>query len=203
MDRIEPRVHQKNIAAQVCACAFTDYPMITSYWPDRGRRARHLEWYWACAVKYGLRYGEAYTTSDVAGISVWLPPGQTHITTWRYVRAGYLPLPLKMGVKQFFTQTMKGDKLVHQVHEEIISGPHWYLFIIAVDPDRQGRGIGTMLMQPGLEKADTQGLPCYVETHDERNVPFYLKHGFDLVRIELVPGSDLRFWCFLREPSKQ
>jgi ribosomal protein S18 acetylase RimI-like enzyme len=191
------------MAARVCARAFFDYPMITYYWPDLGRRARHLEWYWHCAINYGLRYGEVYTTSDLSGISVWLPPGQTNITTWRYALAGFLPLPLLMGIKQFFTKTIKGDDLVHQVHEATMPGPHWYLFLIAVVPDQQSKGIGTALLQPGVESADAQHLPCYVETHDERNIPFYLKNGFDLVRTELVPGSDLRFWCFVRQNQRQ
>lgn len=191
----------KGPAAEVYARAFRDYPMVTHYWPDPERRARHLTWYLGCAIEYGLRYGEVYTTPDVAGIAVWLPPGQTHITTWRYFLAGYLPIALRMGIRQFFTETMPSDEWVQQVHEEIVPGPHWYLWGIAVDPKRQGQGIGTALMRPGLERADAQHLPCYLETHDEVNVLFYTRRGFDLVRTEQVPGSDLRFWCFLREPG--
>jgi hypothetical protein len=43
-------------------------------------------------------------------------------------------------------------------------------------------------------------VPCYVETHAEENLPFYQNKAFELVRIEQVPGFDLRFWCFVREP---
>jgi ribosomal protein S18 acetylase RimI-like enzyme len=203
IERIRLKPSEKAAAARICARAFADYPMITCYWPDPERRARHLEWYWRCIINYGLRYGEVYTTSDIPGISVWLPPGQTHITTWRYALAGFLPLPLLMGIKQFFTQTMKGDDLVHQVHEATMPEPHWYLFVLAVDPDQQGMGIGSALVQPGVESADAQHLPCYVETHDERNIAFYLKNGFDLVRTEPVPGSDLHFWCFVRTNRRQ
>ena len=198
--RLEPS--ERKTAAQVLARAFFDYPMIAYYWPDLGRRVQYLEWYWGCAVNYGLRYGQVYTTPGIGGVSVWLPPGQTHITAWRYVRAGYLPLPLFMGCKQFFTKTMQSDDLAQQVHEEIIPGPHWYLWILAVDPDRQGKGIGSILMQPGTERADAQHLPCYLETYEMRNIPFYLRHGFGLVRTEEVQGSDLCFWCFRREPRR-
>jgi ribosomal protein S18 acetylase RimI-like enzyme len=201
MDVVRLRPSERKAAAKVYARAFLNYPMVTHYWPDPERRARYLAWYLGCAIDYGLRYGEAYTTPDVAGIAVWLPPGQTHITTWRYVVAGYLPLPLRMGIRQFFTVTLESDEWVQQVHEEIVPGPHWYLWGIAVDPGRQGQGIGTTLMRPGLERADAQHLPCYLETHDEKNVPFYTNRGFDLVRTAQVPGSDLRFWCFLREPG--
>lgn len=203
MDAIRLEPSKRKLAAKVYARAFFDYPMITFYWPDPKRRARHLERYLGWAMNYGLRYGEVHTTPDIAGIAVWLPPGQTHMTAWRYIVAGFLPLPLLMGIKHFFTQTMRNEDYVLKVHEEIMPGPHWYLWGIAVDPDQQGKGIGAILMKPGLESADVQHLPCYLETHDERNIPFYLKRGFDLVRTEQVPGSDLRFWCFVREPCKK
>jgi hypothetical protein len=56
-------------------------------------------------------------------------------------------------------------------------------------------------MKPGLEIADQQHLPCYLETHDEANIPYYQKRGFELVRSEQVPGVGLRFWCFVRQPK--
>lgn len=200
MDVIRLKPSKRRRAAQVWAGAFLHYPMVTAYWPDPKRRARYLAWYLGCAIAYGLRYGEVYTTPDVAGIAVWLPPGQTDITTWRYIVAGYLPLPLVMGIRQFFTQTMSSDDLLHQVHREIMTGPHWYLWGLAVDSDRQRQGIGTLLLRPGLARADAHHLPCYVETHDEQNLPFYEKQGFALVHTVQVSGPDLRFWCMVREP---
>ena len=35
--------------------------------------------------------------------------------------------------------------------------PHWYLAVLGVDPDRQGRGFGSHLMQPVLERCDANG----------------------------------------------
>lgn len=201
MDMLRLKPSQKKSAARVFARSFFDYPMMTFNWPDPDRRARYFEWYWGCALNYGFRYGEIYTTPDIAGISIWLPPGQTHITTWRYLRSGYLPLPFAMGTRQFFTRAMKNDDFVLKIHSQTMPGPHWYLWAIAVDPDQQNRGIGTRLVQPGLARAEAQHLPCYLETHDSQNIPFYQKHGFEMVRTELVPGTDLRFWCFVRPPD--
>ncbi len=143
--------------------------------------------------------GEVHTTPDVRAIAIWLPPGQTATTTWRYLRSGYLRVPLMMGLREFLSAT-RSDSQLHYLHGEIMERPHWYLWALAVDPDKQGKGIGTALLRHGAQKAQAQGMPCYLETHDEGNLPFYMREGFSLVRAAQIPGSDLRLWCLVREP---
>ena len=55
-----------------------------------------------------------------------------------------------------------------------------------------------MLLEHGLRRADATGHPCYLETFEERNVPFYLRHGFDLVVDEATPAPGLHIWGFYR-----
>jgi ribosomal protein S18 acetylase RimI-like enzyme len=191
---------KRSLAAAVFSRAFFDYPTVIAHWPDPSRRARSLDRYLACTIEYGLRYGEVYTTPDVAGIAIWLPPGQTRTTTWRYIRSGYFRAPTLMGLGQFLSGLRSDDQL-HEVHGEIMKGPHWYLWALAVDPEQQNKGIGTALLRQGTEKAQAQHIPCYLETHAERNLPFFGKARFDLVRVVQVTGSDLRLWAMVREPS--
>lgn len=202
MDAIRLRPSDQKAAAAVFARAFFDYPIMVSHWPDPARRARYLPWYLGCAVNYALRYGEAYTTRDLAGLALWLPPHATHFTVWRYVRSGFLATPLIMGFRRSFEIAVQQDDAAQKAHEQIMPGPHWYLWMLGVDPGQQGIGTGCLLMQPGLDAADRQQLPCYLETHDEKNVPFYIKRGFELVHTQQIPGSDLRFWSFVRHPRK-
>jgi hypothetical protein len=56
-------------------------------------------------------------------------------------------------------------------------------------------------MQPVLRRADADGLPCYLETMKERNVPFYQKYGFEVVVDELVPKGGPRLWTMKRQPA--
>jgi GNAT superfamily N-acetyltransferase len=89
------------------------------------------------------------------------------------------------------------------MQREILPEPHWYLWGLTTDPAQQGKGIGTQLLQPILERADAGRLPCYLETHDQKNVAFYGKRGFELVRSENLPGYDLPFWCMVRQPKNK
>ena len=55
-------------------------------------------------------------------------------------------------------------------------------------------------MQPVLERADRDRLPCYLETAKEINVSFYKKHGFEVVVEDDLPGGGPRFWTMKRDP---
>jgi predicted N-acetyltransferase YhbS len=77
---------------------------------------------------------------------------------------------------------------------------HYYLWGLAVDPSQKAKGIGAALMQPVLAKADARKMPIYLETHDEKNVQYYQKYGFDLIHTVRIPRYELPVWCMLREP---
>ena len=65
-------------------------------------------------------------------------------------------------------------------------------------PGAPGAGLGSVLLEHGLRRADATGHPCYLETFEERNVPFYLRHGFDLVVDEATSAPGLHIWGFYR-----
>ena len=200
MEIIRLAPSQKKQAAQVYTRAFFDYPMLVFYFPDRKRRERYLEWYLGCAITYALRYGEVYTTPDVSGLACWLPPGQTEMTTLRSILSGYLLTPWIQG-KEAYRRASQSEAFLAKMQREILPEPHWYLWGLTTDPSQQGKGIGTQLLQPVLERADAGCLPCYLETHDQKNVAYYSKRGFELVRSENLPGYDLPFWCMVRQPK--
>jgi predicted N-acetyltransferase YhbS len=77
---------------------------------------------------------------------------------------------------------------------------HYYLWGLAVDPKWQQKGVGTALLKPFLEKADSEKMPVYLETHDEKNVLYYQRQGFSLIHTSSIPKYELPIWCMLREP---
>lgn len=60
-----------------------------------------------------------------------------------------------------------------------------YLSLLAVDPDRQGRGIGSRLLASWLADVDAAGQPAWLETSRAENLALYRRHGFE-VRRELA-----------------
>jgi GNAT superfamily N-acetyltransferase len=59
---------------------------------------------------------------------------------------------------------------------------HWHLGPIGVLPGHQGSGIGTMLMERFCREVDACAAKAYLETDGDKNVRFYEKFGFEVVR---------------------
>ncbi len=77
--------------------------------------------------------------------------------------------------------------------------PHWYLQTLSVDPSSQRSGYGTALMQPGLDRADAERMPCYLETQRESNIPYYNRFGFELTE-EISLHDSPPLWLMWRDP---
>jgi GNAT superfamily N-acetyltransferase len=61
------------------------------------------------------------------------------------------------------------------------SPPHWYLGYLGTRRDRQGQGLGTQMLREVLAGADADGMPAYLESSSERNLPLYERNGFRVV----------------------
>lgn len=74
-----------------------------------------------------------------------------------------------------------------EMHEEMMAGrSHWYLEIIVTRPRYQGRGAGGMLVGWGVQRADEEGVECYLDATPEGK-HLYEKFGFK-------DGSTLSFF---------
>jgi len=198
MEIIKLDPSQINRAAEVLATSFFDYPMFAFYFPDQKRRTRYLPWYFKNILNAALRYGAVYTTAEVSGVIFILPPGHTQISVWEYIQSGFLLTPFALGFRNY-RRSMECENFVGATQIELMKNrPHYYLWGLAVDPAKKSQGIGTTLMRPLLAQADAQRIPIYLETHDEKNVRYYQKHGFDLLHTACIQKYQLSIWCMMR-----
>ena len=79
--------------------------------------------------------------------------------------------------------------------------PHWYLGYLGARRDRQGQGLGTQMLREVLACADTDGVPAYLESSNERNLPLYERNGFRLIGDLRALGHGPTIWRMWREPQ--
>ena len=63
--------------------------------------------------------------------------------------------------------------------------------MLGTRPDRQGHGVGSTLLQPVLDICDREGIGAYLESSKESNIPFYRRHGFQVVEEIRLPKGPL------------
>jgi GNAT superfamily N-acetyltransferase len=113
------------------------------------------------------------------------------------LRTGLLRLLWSGGLSDARRLLTLGDTF-DRLHKQDMRQAHWYLWLLAVDPPFQGKGLGGELLGPMLHEADRAALSCYLETARERNVSFYLRFGFRILREERMGRDGPRFWTMLR-----
>ena len=52
-----------------------------------------------------------------------------------------------------------------------------------------------------LDRCDREGVPCYLETHNEQNLGLYEHFGFEVKEKGVLPGSNRSHWAMLRNPA--
>ena len=183
--------------AKAIAAAFYDDPIASWLFRDGSRRMRQLERGFALFIRrLYLPAGECYTTEHIAGGALWLPPGR-----WQ---AG-LPAQLRVlaGAARIsgrgFPRFLRYARLLESKHRR---EDHYYLPYMGVEPGRQGRGIGSALLRPVLERCDSDGIPAYLEASSPRNRDLYKRHGFEVIEtLELAAGGPAH-WLMWREPGR-
>ena len=78
--------------------------------------------------------------------------------------------------------------------------PHWYLAVLGTDPAHWGQGVGSALVRHVLDDPANGGQAAYLETETESNVPFYERHGFQVVGELDVPRGGPHLWLMWRDP---
>jgi ribosomal protein S18 acetylase RimI-like enzyme len=186
-------------ATTTLARAFARDPMFIWMFPDPQHRARALRSLNRVPLEYGLRYGHVTESLNGQAASVWMPPGRS-ITMLAMIRSGILRVPFSVGFRPF-GQFVSANGVMERIHKQHVPEPHWYLLVVGVDPELQGRGLGSALIREGLSRSDAAACPCYLETSDERNVAFYERHGFKVIaEASLGPGGPSG-WGMRRDPA--
>jgi GNAT superfamily N-acetyltransferase len=127
------------------------------------------------------------------GVAGWLPPGAFPRSVRREARrsAGSVSV-LARGRHRLRALRLFLEVDRHHPHE-----PHWYLALLATDPTVQGRGIGSALLRPVLDRCDREATVAYTETQKEANV--YARAGFAVTQEIRLPDTPT-VWCLRREP---
>ncbi len=186
-------------AGEVLSRALYGDPMTIHVLPDNTERKLKLHHVYQMLVCLGVRWGEAYAiSSNLEGIAVWIPYKTYKEYTIRTLRCSIKARLNKLG-RGAGKRFKPIDKYNAEAHKEFAPNEHWYLQVIGVDPQNQGKGYGSALMKYMLEKIDENKVPVYLETSTEKNVKFYEKLEFIVMKEAIIPDTRVPVYYMLRK----
>lgn len=182
--------------ARSLARAFYDDPVVEWFLPDASQRMRRGERMFESVFlnRVCLPHDETYTTEDLVGGALWMPPGKWQLGLLDNLRL--LPF-MAAAWGRNLPRALRSLSYLDSKHPH---EPHYYLFILGVEPEWQGMGIGAALMRPVLDRCDEERMPAYLEATTSRNRELYKRNGFEVVEEIELPGGGPPLWRMWREP---
>jgi GNAT superfamily N-acetyltransferase len=206
-------------AAALSAEAFASRP--SNVWVAAcGKEASHeqrLQFLrWLFERNFRLRVGTSanrgvFQDGRVACCFMFVTPTVAEVGLVDMILAGMLKIPFLFGVGylQGLLQAKRQYEADTRSLKKELYGENWQsvqlcsLERVVVTPALQGRGIGSRAMREVLGEADAAGWPCLIGTNEERNVQFYTRLGFKVVRQGeyQAGGCTVQSWYMLRQPK--
>ena len=146
-----------------------------------------------------LPHGEAWLaeSGERGGAALWTPPGKWS-TSGFHLLAMAPALLAAVGARRALARAMAAQR----VQDRHPKAPHWYLFAVGVEPELQGRGVGSALLRVVLERCDSLREPAYLEASTETNVRIYERHGFAVTEEVRMASDAPPLWLMWREPRE-
>jgi ribosomal protein S18 acetylase RimI-like enzyme len=170
--------------------AFSADPVAQWIWPNSQQYQMYFPSFVRAFGGKAFTHGSAYYVDGYAAAALWLPPDV---------------LPDDDMLSSIFQRSVseQSQKDVIAVFDQMSryhpNEPHWHLSLMGVDPLKQSKGFGSALMQHALVQCDRDNKLAYLESSSPRSVPFYKRHGFEVLGTIQRRGSPPIF-PMLRRP---
>lgn len=193
IDVIRATAADADVLGGVLGRAFADDPIWSWVYPQPDR-ARRLTRMFGALVRVTLAHDATVLTDrGRRSAAIWQRSERRSVGAGGNVRMG--AAMVRSGARLW-----RGQAVLSAIERHHPSAPHWYLAVLGTDPADQGRGLGSALIRHVLDAPENLGEAAYLETETEANVPFYRRHGFEVVEEIDVPRGGPHLWLMWRDP---
>lgn len=160
--------------ASTMARAFDADPVFTWLIGPRHDRGARLQRIFEVFLRVELAKPDhlVEVTGNSDGVAIW-----HDVDDWRTPTA-HVVRNAPAIVRAFGRRSLVALRTLTMIERAHPAEPHRHLAFVAVDPSRQGGGLGGSLLSAALDRCDEEGLPAYLESSNPRNEALYVRHGF-------------------------
>ena len=179
-------------AAHLMAAAFLYSPVYIYIFEGLDAEKRQEALFWLFNRNIYLRLSSSRCAFDeISGkmVCCYMLHGSDdkNISIWSMLTNGILTLPFLYGLKAF-TRLLEvkayHERLDDGLRKTRIINTKKYITLerMVVSPTVQGHGIGSKCLHDGLIEAQRSGVDVYLTTQEIRNISFYSRLGFVVIR---------------------
>ena len=169
--------------------AFTDDPMLV--WPFGADRTDLVTDFFRSFDEQIAAHGWLWEAGDGLGAAAWIPPGSDQIM-----------MDIDRSMRSMLaTAESRHEEMWEWIADNFPREPFWYLDHLAVESEHRGGGLGAALIRHGLDFADRDDVPAFLETARPGNVAYYERRGFRTISDDDAPGGGPHIWFMRYDPS--
>ncbi len=184
--------------------AFENYPLFEIVKDDFKTEKRYHSFYnsfMKSLFKATIRKNECYigiNDGKVIDLVIIDAPTDKPVGFLDYVLCGGIKPILKLGLFNALKFLKLSDKT--EIVVKSIKEPRWHLYFLVVEPNHQGKGVGSDAINSFLIPfvKEKNGNLITVTTNAKHNVNFYIKNGFSLIKEETLKYKErtVNNWSF-------
>ena len=165
----------KHQVISVLKLGFSNDDLLRWVFPEADSFLKSFDIWMEEFSKESFKNNIVFSEESFHGTSLWHPPGFEFDESSLHSTFESIPGNRLEDVIKFFEE-------FSEYHPE----DAWYLAFIAVDPCKQGSGIGSFILKEALKMIDERNEKAYLEASSERNMSLYERHGFECMgRIQI------------------
>ncbi|HVU61795.1 MAG TPA: GNAT family N-acetyltransferase [Mycobacteriales bacterium] len=190
--------NEATLLGEILADAFAEDPVFQ--WlidPNVRNRDQRMRMFFTSMSRSYLRQAKpCYISGDGSAAAMWAAPGKWALPMSEMALEA---APQTAAFGRRLQRALRTQLQIEGLHPK--SPKHWYLGYLGARQENQGQGFGSQLLREVLSKADADGVPAYLESSNERNVPLYERHGFKVVEEVRALGKGPLIWRMWRDPA--
>jgi GNAT superfamily N-acetyltransferase len=191
---IRAKANDKRLIVDILSNAFDDNKSVNFVVKNDGQRKRRIRALMEYAFDRCHNFGEVWLSVDLKACALVLFPVDQPFS----FRALFWDLNLLFratGVSRT-AKILNREKHIKINHP---GNPFCHLWFIGVYPSEQSKGYGTVMLENIIKRFEQRGLPIYLETSVERNIPWYERSGFTIYN---TIKFDYTLFLLKREPER-
>lgn len=166
-------LHQKERIVQLLTESFDTNGSTNFVVKQDKKRKKRIENLIRYSIFMGEKHGKIYLSEDELACAIVIYPEKTPINLRQLIWS----FRLISGSIGFFRipKVLRREKAIKSLHPKTSFCHLWYL---GVDPELQGKGLGSNLLQFIVAEHAAQNQSIVLETSNTRNFAFYERNGF-------------------------